>query len=124
MISLLVVGISAYIGTAINDAITTYLTGSPTPIQSPRSLTFGYVGALRTMNIPETAGIYGNYNEQSFSNVSGRLVAQYAMNDNTNFYASYTTGYRAGGFNGGNFDRATMTGDEYTKRRSAASNLA
>ena len=107
-------GISAYIGTAINDAITTYLTGSPTPIQSPRSLTFGYVGTVdNLMNIPETAGIYGNYNEQSFSNVSGRLVAQYAMNDDTNFYASYTTGYRAGGFNGGNFDRATMSGDEY-----------
>ena len=33
------------------------------------------------------------------------------MNDDTNLYASYTTGYRAGGFNGGNFDRATMTGD-------------
>jgi iron complex outermembrane receptor protein len=67
------------------------------------------------MNIPETPGIYGNYNEQTFSNTSGRLVAQYAMNDDTNLYASYTTGYRAGGFNGGNFDRATMTGDEYTE---------
>ena len=106
-------GIAACIGTAINDAITTYLTGSPTPIQSPRSLTWLRWTVDNPSNIPETAGIYGNYNEQSFSNTSGRLVAQYAMNDDTNFYASYTTGYRAGGVNGGNFDLATMSGDEY-----------
>lgn len=79
-------------------------------------LTAGYVGTVdNIMSIPETEGIYGNYNKQTFNNVSGRLVAQYAMNDDTNFYASYTTGYRAGGFNGGAFDRATMTGDSFTE---------
>ena len=87
---------------------------SPTP--NANILGAGYVGTVDNLSsIPETDGIYGNYNEQSFSNVSGRLVAQYAMNDDTNFYASYTTGYRAGGFNGGNFDRSAMRGDEYTE---------
>ena len=57
--------------------------------------------------IPETAGIYGNYNEQSFDNLSGRFVAKYDISDDANVYASYTTGYRAGGFNGGAFNNAT-----------------
>jgi len=97
-------GLESYIGATFVGAANANILGA------------GYVGTVdNLMNIPETAGIYGNYNEQSFSNVSGRLVAQYAMNDDTNFYASYTTGYRAGGFNGGNFDRSTMTGDEYTE---------
>ena len=97
-------GLANYIGATFVGAANANILGA------------GYVGTVdNLMNIPETAGIYGNYNEQSFSNTSGRLVAQYAMSDDTNFYASYTTGYRAGGFNGGNFDRSTMTGDEYTE---------
>ena len=97
-------GLANYIGATFVGAANANILGA------------GYVGTVdNLMNIPETAGIYGSYNEQSFSNTSGRLVAQYAMSDDTNFYASYTTGYRAGGFNGGNFDRSTMTGDEYTE---------
>ena len=95
-------GLESYIGATFVGAANANILGA------------GYVGTVdNLMSIPETEGIYGNYNEQSFSNVSGRLVAQYAMSDDTNVYASYTTGYRAGGFNGGNFDRATMSGDEY-----------
>ena len=95
-------GLASYIGATFVGAANANILGA------------GYVGTVdNLMSIPETEGIYGNYNEQSFSNVSGRLVAQYAMSDDTNLYASYTTGYRAGGFNGGNFDRATMSGDEY-----------
>ncbi len=95
-------GLASYIGATFVGAANVNILGA------------GYVGTVdNLMSIPETEGIYGNYNEQSFSNVSGRLVAQYAMSDDTNLYASYTTGYRAGGFNGGNFDRATMSGDEY-----------
>jgi len=95
-------GLESYIGATFVGAANANILGA------------GYVGTVdNLMSIPETEGIYGNYNEQSFSNVSGRLVAQYAMSDDTNLYASYTTGYRAGGFNGGNFDRATMSGDEY-----------
>ena len=95
-------GLASYIGATFVGAANANILGA------------GYVGTVDNLSsIPETDGIYGNYNEQSFSNVSGRLVAQYAMSDDTNFYASYTTGYRAGGFNGGNFDRATMSGDEY-----------
>ena len=95
-------GLASYIGATFVGAANANILGA------------GYVGTVdNLMSIPETEGIYGNYNEQSFSNVSGRLVAQYAMSNDTNLYASYTTGYRAGGFNGGNFDRATMSGDEY-----------
>jgi outer membrane receptor protein involved in Fe transport len=95
-------GLESYIGATFVGAANANILGA------------GYVGTVdNLMSIPETEGIYGNYNEQSFSNVSGRLVAQYAVSDDTNLYASYTTGYRAGGFNGGNFDRATMSGDEY-----------
>ena len=95
-------GLESYIGATFVGAANANILGA------------GYVGTVdNLMSIPETEGIYGNYNEQSFSNVSGRLVAQYAMSDDTNLYASYTTGYRAGGFNGGNFDRSTMSGDEY-----------
>jgi outer membrane receptor protein involved in Fe transport len=95
-------GLASYIGATFVGAANANILGA------------GYVGTVdNLMSIPETEGIYGNYNEQSFSNVSGRLVAQYAMSDDTNLYASYTTGYRAGGFNGGNFDRSTMSGDEY-----------
>jgi outer membrane receptor protein involved in Fe transport len=95
-------GLESYIGATFVGAANANILGA------------GYVGTVdNLMSIPETEGIYGNYNEQSFSNVSGRLVAQYAMSNDTNLYASYTTGYRAGGFNGGNFDRATMSGDEY-----------
>ena len=146
-------GAEAYIGAAIGDSIVNYLTlagteqyvrglfpaGTPeeivqaqvdaalaaTPLQNtPRSLTFGYVGNLDNIeSIPETPGIYGHYNEQSFDNLSGRLVAQYAVNDDTNVYASYTTGYRAGGFNGGAFDRSTMSGDSYTEENIASLEL-
>jgi outer membrane receptor protein involved in Fe transport len=102
-------GIASYIGATFAGAA------------SPAILTAGYVGGLDGIdNIPEAAGVYGNYNEQSFSNVSGRFVAKYSMNDNTNFYASYTTGYRAGGFNGGAFNRDTATGDDYTEENIAS----
>ena len=136
-------GVEAWIGSAINDSITNALTisgteafvrsqfpagtpeaivqaqvdaavGSLTMQNTPRSLTFGYVGGVENIgDIPENAGVYGNYNKQTFNNTSGRLVAKYNLDDNTNFYASYTTGYRAGGFNGGAFNSDTGTGDDY-----------
>ena len=143
-------GVAAWIGAAIGDSITNHLTitgteayvrslfpaGTPEAVvqaqvdgaiagltmqNTPRSLTFGYVGGIENVgNIPETPGVYGNYNKQDFSNTSGRLVAKYNLDDNTNFYASYTTGYRAGGFNGGAFNRATGTGDDYTEETIAS----
>ena len=143
-------GVEAYIGAAIGDSIANSLTisgteafvrsqfpaGTPEEIvqaqvdgavasltlqNTPRSLTFGYVGDLDGIgNIPETPGVYGNYNEQEFSNTSGRLVAEYSLDDNTNFYASYTTGYRAGGFNGGAFNSDTGTGDDFSEETIAS----
>ena len=106
-------GVAAWIGAAIGDSITNHLTitgteayvrsllpaGTPEAVvqaqvdgaiagltmqNTPRSLTFGYVGGLEGIgNIPETPGVYGNYNKQTFSNTSGRLVAKYNLDDNT-----------------------------------------
>ena len=63
--------------------------------------------------MPETEGVYGQSAEQDFDNVSGRLAAQYNFSDNMNVYASYTTGYRSGGYNGGSFNKATGLGDAF-----------
>ena len=94
----------------------TYIGATFVGAADPSMLGAGYVGYVENIeSIPETPGVYGNYNEQEFSNTSGRLVAKYSLDDNTNVYASYTTGYRAGGFNGGAFDTNAGTGDEYTE---------
>ncbi|HCG95012.1 MAG TPA: hypothetical protein DEX20_05235 [Halieaceae bacterium] len=75
----------------------------------------GYINDLDDLGIiPETGGVYGDYNRQSFDNISGRLVAKYNISDNMNAYVSYTTGYRAGGFNGGAFDGGGDAFDEET----------
>ena len=75
----------------------------------------GYIDDLNDLDsIPETAGVYGDYNEQSFDNLSGRLVVKHNFSDNLNAYLSYTTGYRAGGFNGGAHDNGGDSFDEET----------
>ena len=110
-------GIASWIGAVIQEAATNaFLPPDADPVSIPRSLTAGYVGTVDNIeDIAETPGVYGNYNKQDFSNTSGRLVAKFDLDDNTNLYASYTTGYRAGGFNGGAFNRDTGTGDDYTE---------
>ena len=107
--------IASWIGAVIQEAATNaFLPEGVDPISVPRSLTDAYVGTLENIeDIAETPGVYGDYNKQTFNNTSGRLVAKYNLDDNTNFYASYTTGYRAGGFNGGAFNTDTGTGDDY-----------
>ena len=114
--------IGSWIGAVIEEALTNaFLPPGVDPISVPRSLTDAYVGGLENISdIAETPGVYGNYNKQDFNNTSGRLVAKYNLDDNTNFYASYTTGYRAGGFNGGAFNTDTGTGDDYTEETIAS----
>jgi len=105
-------GLEAYYTAAVTEAATLLFTGQE--ISIPRDLTAGYVWSLDEINtIPETAGVYGQSETQSFDNTSGRLVAQYNFTDNLNAYASYTTGYRSGGFNGGAFNVATGRGDAF-----------
>lgn len=104
-------GVGGYIGLAIGEAFGQV----PPAVRANFDLGGGYVTDLADLaTIPETAGVYGDYNQQSFDNVSGRLVAKYNINDSMNVYASYTTGYRAGGFNGGAFDGGGDSFDEET----------
>jgi iron complex outermembrane receptor protein len=105
-------GVGGYVGAAINEAAVLATQG--VVIDIPRDLTSGYVWSLDDINtIPETAGVYGQSESQKFDNTSGRLVAQYTFSDTFNVYASYTTGYRSGGFNGGSYNTITMMGDSF-----------
>ena len=63
--------------------------------------------------ITPTAGVYGSENEHDFDNISGRFVVQYDFSDSVNGYASYTTGYKSGGFNGGYYDAENDEPDFY-----------
>ncbi len=72
-----------------------------------------YVTNEMSMDLPERAGIYGRKFEQDFNNLSGRLTLQYALDDDSNVYATYSTGYRSGGFNGDFFDTANDTADAF-----------
>ena len=97
---------------AITEAVVLATQGAV--IDIPRDLAAGYVWSLDELDtVPETEGVYGQSETQKFDNTSGRLVVQYNFTDNINAYASYTTGYRSGGFNGGSYDRLTGQGDSF-----------
>jgi outer membrane receptor protein involved in Fe transport len=105
-------GVGGYVTAAITEAIVLATQG--VTIDIPRDLTSGYVWSLDELDsIPETAGVYGQSETQKFDNTSGRVVVQYNFTDNINAYASYTTGYRSGGFNGGSYNRITGMGDSF-----------
>ena len=74
-----------------------------------------YVSDSAADNLPERAGIYGREFEQDFDNLSGKLTVQYEMSENANVYATYSTGYRSGGFNGDFFDSANDTADAFNE---------
>lgn len=62
-----------------------------------------YVTNAEAGSLPERAN-YGNHFEQDFDNLSGKITAQYFVSDDMNVYATYSTGYRSGGFNGDFYD--------------------
>lgn len=74
-----------------------------------------YVSNEGAENLPERAGIYGREFEEDFSNVSGKLTVQYEMSEDMNVYATYSTGYRSGGFNGDFFDTANDAADAFSE---------
>ena len=107
-------GVAGFIGNAIQETIASMMTG--TAVDIPFDLGGGYYWDLADLEkLPETPGVYGQKFSQEFSNVSGRLVAQYFFSDDINVYASYSTGYRAGGFNDGYFNSATGTPDDFSE---------
>ncbi len=72
-----------------------------------------YVTNADALSQPEKAGVYGKNFTQDFDNLSGKVSVQYFMNEDTNLYASYSTGYRSGGFNGSVYDQANDTADAF-----------
>jgi iron complex outermembrane receptor protein len=61
----------------------------------------------------EVAGVFGKSFEENFYNVSGKLTVQYIINDDMNVFATYSTGYRSGGFNGDFYDVANDNADAF-----------
>jgi len=74
-----------------------------------------YVTNEQAESLPERAGIYGRKFSQDFENLSGRLTLQYDISDDANIYATYSTGYRSGGFNGDYFDATNDTADAFNE---------
>ena len=106
-------GVAGFVTNAITETLYA-LNGYP--VDLPFDLSAGYYWDLADLEkIPETPGVYGQKFKKDFSNISGRLVAQYYFSDDVNVYASYATGYRAGGFNDGYFSLATGTPDDFNE---------
>ena len=74
-----------------------------------------YVTNEQAETLPERAGIYGRKFSEDFSNLSGRLTVQYDLSDDANIYATYSTGYRSGGFNGDYFDQVNDSADAFNE---------
>ncbi len=74
-----------------------------------------YVTNEQAETLPERAGIYGRKFSEDFSNLSGRLTVQYDLSDDANIYATYSTGYRSGGFNGDYFDEVNDSADAFNE---------
>jgi len=75
------------------------------------SVADNYVSNEQAENLPERAGIYGRDFSQDFDNFSGKLTVKYDVSEDMNVYATYSTGYRSGGFNGDFFDVKNDTAD-------------
>ena len=79
------------------------------------NLNDNYVTNEQAETLPERAGIYGRKFSEDFSNLSGRLTVQYDLSDDANIYATYSTGYRSGGFNGDYFDQVNDSADAFNE---------
>jgi len=79
------------------------------------NLNDNYVTNEQAETLPERAGIYGRKFSEDFSNLSGRLTVQYDLSDDANIYATYSTGYRSGGFNGDYFDEVNDSADAFNE---------
>ena len=57
------------------------------------------------------ANIFGKSFSKDFSNTSGRLTLGYDFSDDVYGYATYSTGYKSGTYNGDFYDTVNNTGD-------------
>lgn len=69
-----------------------------------------YVTNAEAESLPERTN-YGRKFEQDFDNLSGKITAQYFVSDDLNVYATYSTGYRSGGFNGDFYEFGNVFND-------------
>ncbi|MBR9911078.1 MAG: TonB-dependent receptor [Gammaproteobacteria bacterium] len=63
----------------------------------------------------EVAGVFGKSFEENFYNLSGKFTVQYIINDDMNVFATYSTGYRSGGFNGDFYDSVNDNADAFNE---------
>jgi iron complex outermembrane receptor protein len=62
-----------------------------------------YVASGADESAMPKASFFGEKESADFDNLSGRITAKYNISDDMNVYATYSTGYRSGGFNGGSY---------------------
>ena len=90
---------------------------NPTVDNSSYNPNNNYVTNEESGSLPERAGIYGRTFSQDFDNLSGRVTVQYDLSDDANVYATYSTGYRSGGFNGDYYDAVNDTADAFNEEK-------
>jgi iron complex outermembrane recepter protein len=90
---------------------------NPTVDNSSYNPNNNYVTNEEAGSLPERAGIYGRTFSQDFDNLSGRVTVQYDLSDDANVYATYSTGYRSGGFNGDYYDAVNDTADAFNEEK-------
>ena len=59
------------------------------------------------------AGIFDRSFDEDFSNTTGKFTVDLQATEFVNFFATYSKGYRSGGFNGDFFDTANDTADAF-----------
>lgn len=96
-----------------SDFITRFFPYLMTGNSAGYNLADNYVSDAEASELPERDGIYGRKFEKDFNNLSGKITVQYDLSESANVYATYSTGYRSGGFNGDFFDSANDNADAY-----------
>jgi len=86
---------------------------NPFSIFAPAAVRYGPNDPASILAYPETAGIFGRQFKKDFDNISGKVTLAYNFTDTVNSFATYSTGYRSGGYNGDVFDSANDTADEF-----------
>lgn len=74
-------------------------------------------------SMPEVAGVFGRSYRQDFDNVSGKVTLAYNFSDTVNGYATYSTGYRSGGFNGEAYDAPNGTAVQFDEENITSAEL-
>jgi iron complex outermembrane receptor protein len=88
---------------------------SPFSIFAPAETRYGPNDRESILAYPETAGIFGRQFEEDFDNLSGKITLAYNFTDTINGFATFSTGYRSGGFNGDAFDEFNDTADAFNE---------